>query len=113
MTVRNKHTCSRIRHRLALQEEVETPDGAGGYARSWQEIACLWGEIIPWKGKELPFAEQLQSRVTHRILLRYREGVTAAMRLAFENRIFNIRYVFATDELRDTLQLLVDEGVAA
>jgi len=115
------NTVSRLRHRLTLQQEVQTPDGAGGYTRSWQDVAELWGEIIPLtgsgssakgSGKELLFAGQIQTEISHRILLRYRPGVSAAMRLVYENRLFNIRMVANVNEKRDTLELLVQEGVA-
>jgi len=116
-----RNTVSRLRHRLTLQQEVETPDGAGGYARSWQDVADLWGEIIPLtgsgasakgSGKEALFAGQIQASISHRILLRYRPGVSAAMRLVFEKRAFNIRSVANIEEKKDTLELLVQEGVA-
>ena len=45
-----KNTCSRLRHRLALQQEVVTGDDAGGFTRSWQELAQLWAEIQPITG---------------------------------------------------------------
>jgi len=117
-----KNTASRLRHLLTLQQEVQTPDGAGGYARSWQDVADLWGEIIPLtgsgssakgSGKETLFAGQLQAQISHRILLRYRPGITAAMRLVYGDRTFNIRMVADTQEKKDTLELLVQEGVAA
>jgi SPP1 family predicted phage head-tail adaptor len=115
------NTVSRLRHRLTLQQEVRTPDGAGGYTRSWEDVAELWGEIIPLtgsgssargSGKEIVFAGQIQAEISHRILLRYRSDITPAMRLLYENRLFNIRMVADPDEKRDTLQLLVQEGVA-
>jgi len=114
-----KNTVSRLRHRLTLQEEVQTPDGAGGYSRSWQDVAHVWAEIIPLvgsgssakgSGKEALFAGQLQASISHRILLRYRPGITAAMRLVFENRLFNIHSVANVDERREKLELLVQEG---
>ena len=115
------NTASRLRHRLTLQQEVQASDGAGGYTRSWEDIAELWGEIIPLtgsgssargSGKETLFAEQMQSEISHRILLRYRSGVTTAMRLQYENRLFNIRMVADINERHNTLELLVQEGVA-
>ena len=117
-----KNTCSRLRHRLALQQEVVTGDDAGGFTRSWQELAQLWAEIQPItggdsrlnvsSGKEIFAAGQLQSQISHRVFLRWRDGVTAAMRLVFESRVFNIRYVAVTQEDKEMLELLVQEGVA-
>lgn len=122
MIAPTKTTSSRLRHRLTLQQEVQTPDGGGGYTRSWQDITDLWAEIVPLagnnsstgkgSGKEVLFAGQIQAEMSHRILLRYRDDITAAMRLVYENRIFNIRSVANIDENKDTLELLVQEGVA-
>jgi len=117
-----KNASSRLKHRLALQQEVVAADGAGGFVRSWSEIAMLWAEIMPVmsgdarqnaaSGREIFMAGQVQAIISHRILLRWRSNVTPAMRLVFDNRKFNIRYVAAMDGERDMLELLVQEGVA-
>ena len=117
-----KTTASRLRHKLTLQQEVQTPDGAGGTSKSWTNITDLWAEIIPISGsssklnasagKEIFYGAQVQAEVSHKILLRYRDGVTPDMRLVFESRIFNIRSVANIEERRDRLELLVQEGVA-
>ena len=112
MMGRGKATSSRLRQRLTLQQEVQTPDSAGGYTRSWQDVASLWAEIVPVSGREAWFAGQLQSEVTHKILLRYRSGVSAGMRLLFESRVFAIRYVMNVREENELLELLAQEGVA-
>lgn len=46
MSAGKKNTATLLRHRLTLQQEVKTADGAGGYVRTWQNIADLWAEII-------------------------------------------------------------------
>ncbi|MEK6746879.1 MAG: phage head closure protein [Pseudomonadota bacterium] len=113
----NKNTSSSLRHRVTLQQEINTGDGAGGYVRSWQNVADLWAEIssanIKSYGQEKFFAGKIQAEITHKITIRYRAGITAAMRLTFENRIFNIRAVFNKDENNEILELLAEEGVAA
>ena len=123
MTIKSKNTCSRLRHRLTLQQEVKTADGAGGYAKTWSNVVDLWAEIIPITGgssgtknagKKILFGGQIEAEISHRILLRFQSSIaiTSAMRLLYESRIFNIRYVANTAEARDTLELLVQEGVA-
>ncbi len=117
-----KNTCSRLKHRLSLQEEVTADDDAGGFTRSWVEVAVLWGEMEPITsgdsrlntsaGKEIFASGQVQAVISHRIFIRWREGVTPAMRLVFENRAFNIRYVAALHEQRELMELQVQEGVA-
>ena len=122
MTASNKTTSSRLRHKLSLQQDSHTPDGAGGYQKSWSTLMDLWAEIIPIttsgagnrrsSGKEILMAGQVQSEISHKILLRYQDGITPAMRLLYESRVFNIRYVANSGERRNTLELLVQEGVA-
>ncbi len=112
-----KNTSTKLRHRLTLQEEVKTPDGAGGYIRSWQNVADLWAEISPIStkviyGSEKLFAGQMQASLSHKITIRYRSGLSTAMRLLFENRLFNIRTISNTQENKDIIELLVEEGVA-
>lgn len=112
-----KNTVSKLRHRLTLQEEVRSLDGAGGYSSSWQNIADLWAEITSISsksiyGKEKLFAGKLQSEISHKVLIRYRSPVSTDMRLVFAGRIFNIRAIMNIDEHNEILELLVEEGVA-
>ncbi len=114
----SKNTTTRLRHRLTLQQEIQTADGAGGYTRTWQDIADLWAEINPANakslyGRERLYAGQLQSEISHKVTIRYRSGITTAMRLLFGNRAFNIRAISNIQESNETIELLVEEGVAA
>lgn len=112
-----KNTASSLRHRVTLQQEVQTADGAGGYVRSWEDVADLWADIssinLRSYGQEKFFAGKIQAEITHKITIRYREGITAAMRLLFGSSIFNIRSVFNRYENNEILELLVEEGVAS
>lgn len=110
MTGGHKNTSSRLRHKVTLQQEVQISDGSGGYAKNWENFADLWAEIMPVRGNEKLFAGKLQSWLTHKIVLRYRTGVSAGQRIMFDNRAFNIRYVNNVQENRDLLELLVEEG---
>lgn len=109
---RRKNTASRLKRRLTLQQEIRTDDGQGGYTRSWKDVASLWAEIMPVKGVEQLAAGKLESPVTHKIMLRYRDGITAGQRLCFEGRAFNIHAVLNTQESDEILQVLAEEGAA-
>ena len=122
MSVTNRGLASRLRHRVTLQQEVHTSDGAGGTTKTWSNISDLWAEIIPVAGaagsalnklggKEVVLGDQVQAEISHKITLRYRSGVTPDMRLVYESGIFNIRYVAITNEIHQQLELLVQEGV--
>ncbi len=101
-------TASRLRQKLTLQSEIQTADGAGGYTRSWEEVAELWAEIIPISGREKLFAMQLESSVTHRVLIRWRSGVNSGQRLINDSLTLNIIYVSSIQN-GELLELMVED----
>ena len=105
-----------LRHRLVIQAESPQADAGGGQgADPWADptsVATVWGRIEPLSGGERLRAMQLEDKVTHRITIRYRTGLTAKMRIAFGERVFNIRAVVDLEERNRLLELLCEEGVA-
>ena len=103
-----------LRKQVAVQQELPTPDGAGGYALSWVTVAATWAEITPMAGREVFIDGHNESHVTHKITLRWRSDITitADMRILYNNRTFNIRAVINTDERNQFIEILADEGVA-
>jgi len=111
-----RELAARLRQRITFEEPVETPDGAGGYTRSFTEVATVWAEMVPYApslGGERNLDRQLQEQVTHRVLIRYRDDITPAMRIHYAGRYFNIRTVINVNEANVLLHLLAEEGVAS
>ena len=104
-----------LRHRLIVQAERAVDDGGGGRSDPWADpvtVATVWGKIEPLSGGERLRAMQVQDRLSHRIVIRHRSGITAAMRIVFARRAFNIRAVIDVGERGRFLELLCEEGVA-
>lgn len=101
-----------LRHRLALEAPLATPDGGGGVSRSWTLIAEVWRAIVPADGTEVAAADGMHGRVSHEIWLRYRTGVLPEMRLKLGSRVFEIRSAIDTGERHRFLRCLVEERVA-
>ncbi|MBN2630086.1 MAG: head-tail adaptor protein [Rhodobacteraceae bacterium] len=55
---------------LVLEQPMQTPDGAGGYATSWAEIGTLWAEVLPGAGRDTGGEEVTLSRIPYRITVR-------------------------------------------
>jgi SPP1 family predicted phage head-tail adaptor len=70
-----------LRHRLTIQNLVETADTFGGAnTESWVTLATVWADIRQLIGNELMRAQQVESQVTTRIRIRYIEGLKARCR---------------------------------
>ena len=84
---------SDLKHHITLQKSVRTPDGGGGFTETWQNADStpdVYAAIVPLSGSEQLRFHQLESTVTHRITLRYRNDVTPAMRLVHGTDVYNI-----------------------
>ena len=87
-----------FRARLVLEAPVEVADEAGGVRRDFAPVATLWGRIAPVSASPGWAAESPGAVVTHRVTLRARAGLDAAMRLRRGRRLFLIRAAFDPDE---------------
>ena len=98
-----------LRARLILEGPVETPDRAGGVARSWSMIATLWGDVTTLSAQQRLEAEQIGQTVTHRLTIRWRTGLTTKQRLRRGTQIFLIRGVQDPDDRRRRLICTCEE----
>ena len=95
--------------RFVLEVPLESPDGFGGVIRTYAAGPQVWGLIELLRGDERVRAGRPEEAVTHRVTLRYRDGVTAAMRLVRGLRRFAIRSAADPDGTRRDLVCLVEE----
>ncbi len=98
-----------LSRRFVLELPVETPDGFGGVIRTYAAGPELAGAIQYLGGGERFRADRAEQAATHRVTLRYRAGVTAAMRLTLGTRCFAIRAASDPDGSGRELVCLVEE----
>lgn len=110
-----------LRHLITIQDEDLIADGHGGFTprqapggdgTGWRLFSQDFASIQPLSGQEAVVARQLQSSITHKVVMRYRAGINAKQRILWEGRTFNIREVRNIDERNWRLELRVEEGVA-
>ena len=87
-----------LRCELSLQACTMVPDGIGGFSEEWTEAATVFGRIEPVAADSRFGADQTLETVTHRIVLRRREGLASGMRFVKSGRVFDILTVHDPDE---------------
>ena len=92
--------------RCALQERVTTTDEDGHESESWRVVAHVWASIENLKAEERVEAQQRKGLRTHRIRMRYRGGVTSAMRLVNGTVVYNVDAVTEGFGRRRSLELM-------
>ena len=98
-----------LRHRLVIEQPVETPDGAGGVLRSYSTLATVWAAIAPASADDQVFADRRLGLLSHRIVLRRRDDLTLNHRFRLGFRVFLIRALRDPDERGEFLECLVAE----
>lgn len=103
----------RLRHRVTIEQPSDAQDSStGALTRSWSTLATVWAEIAPLSAKEFIAAQAVDSEVSARITIRYRDDVTAAMRIVYGSTVYNIAGVLPDPVSgKDWLTLPVTRGV--
>jgi SPP1 family predicted phage head-tail adaptor len=80
-----------LRHRITIQRPIEQQDPVTGeLTTNWVAVATnIAAAIKPSSVREFVAAQAMQSQVTARIVIRYRAGLTAQMRILHGARVFN------------------------
>lgn len=101
----------KLRERIAIQQYTETQNEIGEPVKTWGTFASVWAAIIPLSGDEFFSSGQRNARVTHRIEIRARAGVTAKMRVSHKTRVFRIEAVLNVEERDREMHLMSEELV--
>lgn len=102
-----------LRHRITFQSLVRTPDGQGGFTESWVNFASVWAKIEPSSARERYFSQQIQPTITHKLTIRWLEGLKTEMRISYLDRIFQIHGIRREDERRFFMMIDAEEGVGS
>lgn len=100
-----------LRHRITLQKPVIIKDSIGQEVEEWQEVATVWASVEPLSGKEYFNAQQVNSEISTKVIIRYIESLSSQWVVQFGHRIFNILSVINFEERNIYLQLLCSEKV--
>ena len=85
-----------LRHRVVIEARTSTRGTHGGSVEAWTPAATRWAAVEPLQGRDLLAAAQIDTRLTHRIALRYYAGLkpssgeTGGHRIVFGERVFTI-----------------------
>jgi SPP1 family predicted phage head-tail adaptor len=80
----------RLRHRVTVEEQVESVDSSGFPFQDWKPIGRYWAAIEPMSVRELVASQQVQSEVRGRIVMRYTPRIIPSMRVVHGNTIYSI-----------------------
>jgi len=96
----------KLKYRVTIQIEQRAPDDLGGYAKTWGDVATVWGNVRPLRSDRALEHGALTGRTLYAVDIRYRPGLRQGMRVLWENRVLKVQGV---TDLRPYLELLCEE----
>jgi SPP1 family predicted phage head-tail adaptor len=70
---------------MTLQQRADTVDALGQGVETWTDVATVWASAQPLRGREFFAAGAMRSEASVRFRIRYRAGVTGAMRVLWRS----------------------------
>lgn len=71
--------------RITLQSPSASVDALGQRVETWSTVATVWAKATPLRGREFFAAGAMQSEAVVRFAIRYRAGLTGAMRVLWRS----------------------------
>lgn len=102
----------KLKNTVAIQANTPTQESDGSEVASWATAWTVRAAVYPLTARELMAAEQPIGEATHKIVIRYTptvSAITAAHRILWGTRIFEITGIIRPEETRMYYELMCVE----
>jgi SPP1 family predicted phage head-tail adaptor len=80
----------RLRERVTVQRATVSRNSIGESVQTWSDLVERWASVEGLSGREVLQSGQQQTEVTHRVRMRYVDGMTHTDRLLWRGRVLEI-----------------------
>jgi SPP1 family predicted phage head-tail adaptor len=103
----------RLRHKIEIQYPSQQQLDTGEIVFTWDKFAGpIWAAFEPVSAREFMAGNAIQSEIVARFVIRYREGLTANMRIVHKGKFYNIAGILTDkDSGLEYITLPVTNGV--
>lgn len=100
-----------LRDRVKIQRKQKTRDSFGQVEYVWTDLAEVWAQVEPLRGREYLVAQQMQEAVDFRVRIRVGIGVKAADRFVWNDLNLEIQSAPPTRTFDQFAEFLCVSGV--
>jgi SPP1 family predicted phage head-tail adaptor len=97
--------------RVTLQQPGGGVDVLGQAQASWQDVADVWAEVTPLRGREYFAAGTMQVPVDIRMRIRYRSDVVPTWRVVWRTQPHDIVSVIDVEARQEVCELMCVAGI--
>ena len=85
--------------RITIQQPTTAPNEVGEPVLTWSTFATVWADVDSLTARETERYAETVGFMTHRVRIRYLDGLTSAMRIVYRNRTLEIGQILERDRL--------------
>lgn len=101
----------KLNNLVTIERRISAIDSSGDQSVEWTYVTTVWACITDLSSAEILYAQQIQSKVTSRVIIRYRNDVDATCRLQSNGVFYNVLGVIGDPVTgREFLTLQVSAG---
>ena len=94
-----------LQYRVEIQHPTSTNDAMGQPVTTWRTTQTRWAGVMPLTSREGFYAKSVRPELSHRITLRWFDGLEHGHRIKMDARIFDIASIINVEEGNHTLQV--------
>lgn len=81
---------SKLRQRATVQSYTTIKSPTGAIKKEWLNLYTVYCSFEPMSVKDIIAAQSNSSKLTARLVIRYREGITTGMRILYKSKVYQI-----------------------
>lgn len=111
---KDKYNAGMLKEPVTFQRKTPTPDGAGGFTEAWAAISGSPDRAMvkAMSGGERYVSSRLEATSSHKVVVRYYDGLTEVDRVVVRSRAYQIRFINNVDFEDRWLEISAEVGVA-
>ena len=101
----------KLNKRLTFKKLVEVEDDLGQITQQLHAICTVWGSLYPVRGIEFYEIQKMQSKVTHKCYVRYREDLDTTCCIEYAGKTYAIEEIIDVDLSHKMLEIMCAEHI--
>ncbi len=97
--------------RINIQNYTTTRGASGEEISAWAAWTTVWAQVTTLSGTEKSYGPQLVAEATHKIKIRYLDGVVPTIRIDWQEKILDILFIDESRRRQGEMYLLCREAV--
>ena len=101
----------KLNREIVVEQRSTAKDASGQQLDVWTQFCKTRAQIEPMSGAEVVSAGAQLGETMHQVIVRYRPGFRASMRIKYQDRIFDILSVLDDFSMHRKTTMLCKEGL--